>query len=234
MTESYVPLGVLPPSGVLRQVEHPDMSPILTHFCSRSRPLGGEVSPDVRVMSASDRLRSILWEQKLRAFVTYSGGDPAVCLTEATLAGLQFLIRRRGYQPWGLVFERQSVYDAGGGPVWHARPEQYRALGERDLALRSWAVRLDPGSDWLEEREWRIVRSAAVAGQPSAVELGELRIVALIVGDQAWTGALWCEQIAAATGVRAWGNYFPHSLAGVPRWWWNPAAGQLHSLPPFY
>ena len=234
MTESYVPFVASAPSGVLRQVEHPDLSPLLTHFCSRGRPLGGEVPPDVRGISAPDRLGSILWEQQLRAFVTYSGGDPAVCLTESTLAGLHFLIGKRGYQPWGLVFDRQSVYDAGGGPVWHARPEQYRALGERDPVLRSWAVRLDPGSDWLEEREWRIVRAAAVPARRSAVGLGELRIVALIVGDQAWTGARWGEMVAGATGRPAWGNYFPPLLAGVPRWWWNPAAAQLQYLPPFY
>ena len=93
---------------------------------------------------------------------------------------------------------------------------------------------LDPGSDWLEEREWRIVRPATVVGQPTAVGLSELRIVALIVGDQAWTGAMWSQQVAATTGLLAWGNYFPHSLAGLPRWWWNPAVGQLQLLPAFY
>lgn len=99
--KAHVPFVALPSAGALRQVERPDLSALLTHFCSRGRPLGAGVPPDVHAMSVSDRLRSILWEQRLRAFVTYSGGDSAVCLTEATLAGLQFLIGKRGYQPWG-------------------------------------------------------------------------------------------------------------------------------------
>lgn len=29
------------------------------------------------------------------------------------------LIGRRGYQPWGLMFDRQAVFAGGGGPVWY-------------------------------------------------------------------------------------------------------------------
>lgn len=64
------------------------------------------------------RLESILWESRLRAFVTYSGGAPAVCFTEATVNGINVLTGRRAYQPCGLVFDRQRVYDVRGGPVW--------------------------------------------------------------------------------------------------------------------
>ena len=98
---------------------------------------------DIRSMTAFVRLESILWQQRLHTFVTFSGGDPAVAFTEAKLPGLQFLIEQRGYQPWGLLLHRQSVYDAGGGPVWHARPEQHAVLRQYPR-LRSWAVRLEP------------------------------------------------------------------------------------------
>lgn len=147
------------PRPTLRPVEHPDLSPMLTHFCDRARPQSS-IPATIRDMAAPRRLESILWESRLRAFVTYSDGDPAVCFTEATLSGLNFLIGRRNYQPWGLVFDRQSVYDAGGGPVWYARSEEYYSLmdlcrsGRISGRLQSWMVRLEPGSsDWLEERE---------------------------------------------------------------------------------
>jgi hypothetical protein len=183
-------------------------------------------------MTAPERLASVLWDGRLRTFVTVSGGDPAVCLTEATVQGLQFLIERRSYEPWGLMFDRQSVYTAGGGPVWHARPEQYQALQQFGPGLRSWAVRLDPGSDWLEEREWRIVRPAT--NQPPAVPLAELRLAGLIVGDPSWTGARYAYRVAVATGQPGWGNFFPPIPPGLPRWWWNPSSARFQSLSPLF
>lgn len=130
---------------ILRPVEHPDLSPVLTHFCHRARPQAG-IPAEITSMAAPQRLASILWESRLRAFVTYSGGDPAICLTAATLHGLNFLIGRRHYQPWGLVFDRQSVYDAGGGPVWYARPDEYYSVRQISSRVQSWLVRLEPGS----------------------------------------------------------------------------------------
>ena len=174
MTQAHVPLVALPPAGVLRQVEHPDLSALLTHFCSRGRPLGAGVPPDVHAMSASDRLRSILWEQRLRAFVTYSGGDPAVCITEATLAGLQFLIGKRGYQPWGLV----STPRASMTPV----VDRFGMRGPSSTAPSARTIlRFDPGPcAWTPARTgWRSGSGgscgpATVVGQPTAVGLSEL------------------------------------------------------------
>jgi len=118
------------------------MSPLITHFCHRARPQA--VPAEVASLDAPGRLESILWSGGLRAFVTYSGGDPAVCFTEATIAGLNFVIGKRGYQPWALVFHRQSVYDAGGGPVWYARPDEHARLREfGNDRMRAWAVRLE-------------------------------------------------------------------------------------------
>jgi len=192
------------PPVLLRPVEHPELSPILTHFCGRGRPDGPHVPQDIQFMNAHTRLTSILWQQTLRTFVTFSGGDPATCFTEAKLEGLQFMIQRRGYQPWGLLFQRQHVYDAGGGPAWHARQEQFKAL-KQDAHLRSWAVRLQAGSsEWLEEREWRIVRH-------SDVSLLELRPAGLIVGDPSWTGAQWVHFPGQPTP----GYYFPPLAGGL-------------------
>jgi hypothetical protein len=221
---------------VLRPVEHPDLSAVLTHFCDRTRPQDG-IPAGIRDMAAPQRLESILWESRLRAFVTYSGGDPAVCLTEATLSGLNFLIGRRSYQPWGLVFDRQSVYDADGGPVWYARPDEYYSLkdlyrsGKISSRIQSWLVRLEPGSsDWLEEREWRIPLSAAAAAEP-ALPLQALRLVALLVGDPNWSPTRVGWGVSPVTGAPFHGPIVPSLLAGVPRWWWNPTEGKLNQLP---
>jgi hypothetical protein len=212
----------------LRPVEHPDLSAVLTHFCHRARPQAG-IPAEIIGMVASQRLASILWESRLRAFVTYSGGDPAICLTEATLNGLNFLIRERHYQPWGLVFDRQSVYDAGGGPVWYARPDEYYSVGRISGRVKSWLVRLEPGSsDWVEEREWRIPVSAA---PEPALPLQALRLVALLVGDQNWLPTRVGWALSPVTGLQVYGPTVPGPLAGIPRWWWDPAARQLYQLP---
>jgi hypothetical protein len=209
----------------LRPVEHPDLSPALTHFCSRGRPLNSSVPPDIAAMSAQRRLEEILWSGTIKAFVTYSQGDPAVCMTETKKAGLDFLIRDRYYEPWALIFQRQNVYDAGGGPVWYARPEEYSTLGRVDPKLRSWAVRLDPGSDWLEEREWRVPRPMAPFGGAPSIPLAELGLVGLIVGDLGWTAGRYL-----ATGTsdgRPPGIYLPAAIQGLPRFLWNPTTRQL-------
>jgi len=218
----------------LRPVEHPDQSALLTHFCHRARPQAG-VPHGILQMSAPQRLESILWESRLRAFVTYSGGDPAVCLTEATPNGLSFLIGRRGYQPWGLVFTRQSVYDAGGGPVWYARPDEYHLVRSVNARVKSWLVRLEPGSsDWLEEREWRIPLSndplsGEVATEP-ALPLHALHLAALLVGDQNWSPTR-TGRTTLPTGTQIQGPIVPRILIDIPRWWWDPNARQLYQLP---
>lgn len=208
------------------------MSGLITHFCDRARPQA--VPADIRALSAPDRLASILWAAHLRAFVTFSGGDPAVCFTEATIPGLNFVIGSRGYQPWALVFHRQSVYDAGGAPVWYARPEEHGQL--RDMGtprMRAWSVRLEPGSsDWLEEREWRVPMRPTTDGSPTAVWIPPLELYAVIVGDATWTPVRTASFIDRTTGIEALGPALPGTLHGVQRWWWNPASRQLEVLEP--
>lgn len=229
MTQPVAPLAQVS-RPTLRPVEHPDQSALLTHFCHRARPQAG-IPIEILQMSAPQRLESILWESRLRAFVTYSGGDPAVCLTEATPNGLGFLIGRRHYQPWGLVFTRQSVYDAGGGPVWYARPDEYHLVRSVSTRVKSWLVRLEPGSsDWLEEREWRIPLSGDDAAEP-ALPLRALHLAAVLVGDQNWSPARTGWATSPATGGQVQGLVVPGILIGVPRWWWDPYAGQLYQLP---
>lgn len=220
MTQPLVP----PVARVqLRPVEHPERSPILTHFCDRGRPdpQMDHVPPEIRRMDASERLASILWQQTLRTFVTFSGGYPATCFTEAGYAGLQFMIQRHGYQPWGLIFHQQTVYDAGGGPAWHTRREQHDLLLQ-DPRLRSWAVSFEAGSsEWLDEREWRVVRDD--------LSLQEFRPSGLLVGHPSWTGVQWWQPPGQSPGY-----YFPPMAAGLPRLLWDYSLAQFQWLPPLF
>lgn len=195
---------------------------MLTHFCGRGRPPGVDVPPDIRTMEPPDRLASILWDGFLKAFDARSGGYPAVCFTEARHAGLDFMMRLRGYKPWGLMFDRGSVYRAGGGPVWHARDAEAEALRKLDDPIfRSWVVRLgvQPGeqSDWLEEREWRIVLGATSEPR-SVVPLERLKLVGILIDDMQWTGAR-----SGQMGLPV----LPPRTAGVPRYQWDRSAGRL-------
>jgi hypothetical protein len=169
-------------------------------------------------MKPPERLASILRDGRLLAFETYSKGDPAVCFTESSWPGFKFLMRKCAYEPWGLMVARRSVEDVGGGPVWYARPKQYWALNGLDPRLRSWAVRLDRGSSWLKEREWRIVPDPA-SGPWRGVPLSELRLAGLLVGDPQWPGTE---------------HSFTPCVAGVPRFWWDPSSAQLQRLPPLF
>jgi hypothetical protein len=211
----------LPPSipvvpGELWRAKHPELSNVLTHFCGRGRPPGVDVPPEIRTMEPPDRLATILQDGFLRAFDAKSGGYPAVCFTEARHAGLDFMMRSRGYKPWGLMFDRGSVHRAGGGPVWHARDAEAAALRKLvDPIFRSWVVRLgvQPGerSDWLEEREWRIVLGSTSEPR-SVVPLERLTLVGILIDDMQWTGAR-----SGQMGL----SVLPRWAADVPRYKWD-------------
>lgn len=214
-----------PASPTLRPVSHPELSSALTHFCDRWRPSGYAVPERIKNMSGRQRLEEILWEDALTAFVTFSGGAPAVCMTEAGVAGLQYLIGSKYYAPWGLVFDRQSVYNAGGGPVWYARNDEYNKL---DPALRHWAVRYGPDSDWIEEREWRVPRDPRGDRKDPTIPLDELGLLAVIVGDSDWYALRPFTDLDEIQGH----FYPPWAFLDLPRWWWNAEIGELVELPP--
>jgi hypothetical protein len=215
---------VRPPT--LRRVEHPELSPWLIHYCDRGRPLNDYVDKEIREMGGSERLASILWDGYFRAFRVYSQGDPVVCFSEATRAGITFFMRNRSYQPWGLIVDRDSVYRAGGGPVWYARTTEYKALPKHPSRFRSWAVELaGHKNDWLEEREWRIPREPQVP--KTVVELSELQPVGVLVGDPDWAGVRWAD---SASGELPGGYVSPPASRGLLRYWWDSSSAQLRQL----
>ncbi len=86
------------------------------------------------------------------------GSYRCVCFTEAPLTSLQHgLVNPSAYtrySPFGIMFEKQWLYEQGGRPVIY-QPETEFGLLPNELRWRH--VRYEPGvSDFTWEREWRI------------------------------------------------------------------------------
>jgi hypothetical protein len=225
----------------LRAADHPDLSDVLTHFTGRARPTTADGG--IRQMLPAERLNSILHDGSLRPAITYSGGQPAICFTESTKPGLAYLIQQASFEPWGFVIDRQWIYDHGGAPVWHYRPEDEPAVKALSDRLRTWTVRLSTNperpSDWLHERGWRIPRpDGPLALEPAAVK-------AIIVGHESWTPELVNTPVEVPGFPHAFEGDFdtiglvtelqplpPPCWAGKPRWLWRPEHQDFLELPP--
>jgi hypothetical protein len=218
----------------------PAQTDLLIHFCGR--PFGRQSTPSVpdvvRSMSPETRLYSILWQQQLRGFAPFGADDPMICFSESPPEHLSWLLRR-GWQPWGLVFARQSLYQVGGGPAWYVRSPQYDELSP---AHRAWAVRLDANpsrrSDWLHEREWRVPHPwihlpagsvvAVITGhpdwQPWGVVQREILIDPTTGGevDPSFHNAV--PQLVASTEL-------PPLWATVQKWHWDIGTGRVMQRP---
>jgi hypothetical protein len=151
-----------------------DYSPLVVHFTkgpqkrmvlqeqiSRTNPLFV-----YRQTSARDRLINIL---KMR--VIYASPMPflpteqrAVCFTECIWEGLTSLAD--SYSPYGIVFSKRLIFDAGGGPALYLRGDLLQAFGgDIPEQLHAFIAPFDPDGknvksgvrlDWLHEREWRL------------------------------------------------------------------------------
>lgn len=221
-----------PVEGIINDVSfiypagHPGVSDVLAHLCGRARQDG--LPADVTSMAPQDRLSAILWTANLRGFPPYGGVDPVVSFTESRPEGLAYLIREKSWAPWGIVLDRDSVFELGGGPVWYVRGDMWNAVTTSSLAsVRSWFVRLQPGeSEWLHEREWRM--------PTERLELSMSRVQAVIVGDPYWSPGTQTELgTNEMTGKMGWREEPPHLVQGVPRWWWNAVQGRFDVLPPW-
>lgn len=156
----------------------------LIHFCGRPPGTGSspDTAADVRALTPPQRLHQILWQGQIRGFRQFGTEPATVCFSESPLDHMKWLIQERFWPPWGILLERQVVFDLGGGPVWYVRTAQ---LAELPRDLRGWAVRLDAGdrrSDWLHEREWRIPLSA----NGGAVAIPMNPQPTILVGDPSW------------------------------------------------
>ncbi len=141
------------------------------------------------------------------------------CFTESTLDGIGHLIADRGYEPWGIVFAKEMVYAAGGGPVHYVRDDEWARYREHLPApMVSRAVRFAPGeADWSHEREWR----APATGLPPSFTFDLGSVHAIIVGDGGWPP----DEVDDAYAVLDLGYDVlgpPDWARGVHRWWWDP------------
>jgi hypothetical protein len=159
----------------------------LIHFCGRAPSAKSTpyVPDEIANLDPWERLDQILWEQRLLGFPPFGAAfdQPMICLSESPPNHLQWLLGTRGWKPWGLIFQRQYVYDVGGGPVWSVRSPQFDTLSPDQ---KRWAVRFDTTpekrSDWLFEREWRIPRPV----DDPALLLTTANLVGILIGDPSW------------------------------------------------
>jgi len=158
----------------------PDLSNAVVHLTGRSGARRSDLPDDVAAMTAEERLVSILHDQQIRAFPSFSIGvdDPVVCFSEATLEGIRYLVAPRGqaprYEAYGIAFPKQTVFDQGGGPALYVRGDEWHLVQQLPAQFRGRATRYWPGADpdpggaplqpalastslWTDEREWRLV-----------------------------------------------------------------------------
>jgi hypothetical protein len=153
----------------LQQLSHPDFNDLVVHFTGRDGR--SNCSPNIVAMSPRQRLLRIVVERRLLAFPMFGVNARAVCFTESTTAGNQWLVRKRRYPPYGIAFKKQAVFERGGGPAFYVRGDEWDAVTAWPEALKARATRFWPGADptdgellahhlesrseWIIEREWR-------------------------------------------------------------------------------
>jgi hypothetical protein len=201
----------------LRTYDLPDVGDDLIHFSGRLGPRIN-VTADVVEKSPQQRLVHILIDNVIRGFQTFGAGAPVVCLTESTRAAVMRLVSEGRYEPCGIVFSKQSVFDGNGGPALYVRGDEWQAAtAALDLPLRSRLVRFWPGaqedpaeflpdhlktiSEWLHEREWRV---------PDEFRFGWDNVRFLIVPNGEW-------QPFYAEWVAGWaGEEYAAAFAAIP------------------
>jgi hypothetical protein len=197
------------------------LSELLVHFTGRPRPRK-DLPVDVSQLSAQERLERILKNQTVLAMETFYAPVPVVCFTESTPSGIEYMIGDAGFEPWGIVFHREHVFEEGGGPVFHLRGDEWDHRQALPLRVQSRVVKFAPGeAEWVEEREWRIPYDDGSPG--FEFNLGDVE--ALIVGDLNWPPP--DEEIEMV--YTPWDDWEPELVPVRPRWlphcaiWhWNP------------
>lgn len=214
---------------IFRRVTHPDFSDLLVHFTGRSGTYAN-LPEEIGNLSPTQRLESILQSHTIWPSRPFYASAPVVCFSEVTDAGLRYLLGEQGYWPSGIVFRRDLVYQWGGGPVFHYRPDEWTEhYWQLPAGLRARFVRFQAGqSEWLWEREWRIVFEEGAPGFQFERDDVEALIVESTTWpppepDPAYVELLDDDEIGQTAGPPTW-------LPPSDRWWWNPRLRQLQVL----
>lgn len=153
----------------LRTYNLPDISDHLIHFTGRRGGRPG-VNECVAAMTPGQRLADIVRSGFIRASTTFGAPEAVTCFTESTTAAVGRLLAEGRYTPHGIAFTKQFVFDRGGGPVYYVRGDKWDDFPteHKSMAVRFWPGATDDdgsslphplggASEWLHEREWRVM-----------------------------------------------------------------------------
>ncbi|MFB7454861.1 hypothetical protein [Streptomyces sp. NPDC056194] len=212
----------------------PAQSDDLFHFTGRNGNRPRDVPEEIQRMKPSERLDSIITQQKLLAFPPFGARQACVCFSECPPEQLAYLITMGLFLPWGVVVRRSQVMDCGGGSVSYVPDKVYEKF-ER-AGLEHWAVRTGEKSTWLHEREWRLPPKG------KGIRLNALR--AILIGDETWRPSLvdTNEWINAETGELCLGpgdtpsarprQHYPELWRQSEIWVWDATAKRMIKHPP--
>ena len=207
----------------LRPIAHPGQAETLVHFTGRARR---DYAPEVYFLTPTGILDLIVSEGRLLARPPFGSTRRTVCLSESDVNGVEALLSIGQFAGWGIVLRRGWVWENGGGPIWYARDDVWRAVNARDdQDLLQWMVRTSPQeADWLHEREWRIPSPA------DYIDLTADAVVALLVSDAEWQPYRPSAVMPHPTGQQALVDITNHLASEVPRWYWD--GQRITILPP--
>jgi hypothetical protein len=94
----------------------PDFSEYLAHFTKTSRSGG-------KLITATDRLVSILTSGTINAGSLPWTKRPAVCFTECPWSSL--LSHAKQYSAFGIGFKKPTIFAHGGGPAYYVRADHF-------------------------------------------------------------------------------------------------------------
>ncbi len=177
---------------------------MLVHLTGRSRS-AAPGTPD-------GRLTSILEEGHVRPCQTFSRQSSwYVSFTEVTMESLNHVFSRNIYAPWGIVFQKELVYERGGAPVLHVRDDEWAGTASWADTTKARAVRFELCcADWLWEREWRVPGAEGFRFVPSEIVTvivpSEVRATGPVdAGNRAGSAvSRWFTELNAADKVAEW------------------------------
>jgi hypothetical protein len=204
----------------LRQLKQADLSNEVVHFTARPGGMANDqVSAEILAMDAAQRLDRILRTRTITAHQPFHGyyGDPVVCFTEATQAGLAELVQTNRYARWGIGFSKNVIFQHGGGPAFYVRGDEWGSFTTSDLSsrIKAFGTKYWPGADplpnappnalvdltalglsqqneWAHEREWRLPRPDDDPGWHFAYA----EVALVVVPDAGWLPA-FCATLGA-------------------------------------
>lgn len=212
-------------------VFHPAFSDMLVHFTGRDRDRP-DLLPHIAAMTAEQRLVAILTQRRITGFAHYWSSAPGVCLSESRPEDVAYLVKHRGWSPFGVLFRTAEVARAGGGPVAYLRSEvlarlQQPVVVEPDQGVLFWVARLEfdptsPPSDWRHEREWRI--------PGDGLDFDAIQPSGLLVDRPDWRMPDQHDpNLGLGDRPERWDDTAPW-VREVPRWWWNAASSSFQKV----